>query len=400
MRRSSGLLLAIVLAAVALLAGVAGAPVAPVGAASVTQSNSCTWLTGEQVPMDVALSGSGTPANPPYLSSSTLSGVTVTAAMPWWAATEAYDEGLIGEGANSIPLAVRVTIGSTNAAPAGQDVVATATASFDFDPDLPFTAAGQAGQIIGVTDLAMPASTWTRTGQNAMEFREIAVTVRATLGSLGSTQVLKDCFPATWTTDDVPVATPVTPSPFAVVGSKLPDPTFSDVPYGHPFFLDVEWAAAEGVTGGYPDGTFRPTTTVSRQAFASFLYRAAGEPAFTAPAHASFPDVPTSHPFFEAIEWAKSERIIGGYADGTFRPTVGVSRQAAAQWLMLASGVSAAPPSQPPFPDVPLNHPFVAAIAWLDQQGIASGYADGSFRPGAIVSRQAAVAWLHRADAG
>ncbi len=383
---------------IAVVVGVLVAPAAPIGAATVTQTNACRWLTGELVPMELTVSGSGTPTNPAYLGTLTLSSVTVSGAMPWWAAQVAYDLGLIKAGPNTIPLAVRLTIGATGASPAAQDVVAWVTASVTFDPNQPFTPAAQAGHIIKVTNLVMPSSTWTRTGQAAPTFRQRALTVRLNPGTPTSVQVLRDCFPATWTTDDVPVATPVTPSPFAVVGSSLPDPRFSDVKYGHPFFREVEWAAAEDVATGYADGTFRPTNVVNRQAFASFLYKAAGAPPVSVPSGpTAFPDVPRTHAFFHAIEWARQHQIIAGYVDGTFKPTAPVTRQAAAQWIMRATGRSAATPSVAPFRDVSLNHPFVSAIAWLEVQGIATGHSDGTFRPGATVARQAAAAWLQRA---
>lgn len=52
--------------------------------------------------------------------------------------------------------------------------------------------------------------------------------------------------------------------------------TFTDVPTNHPFFREIEALAASGITTGFPDGTFRPTANVSRQAMAAFLARALG----------------------------------------------------------------------------------------------------------------------------
>ena len=111
------------------------------------------------------------------------------------------------------------------------------------------------------------------------------------------------------------------------------DPTFSDVPADHPFFLEVEWLASTGVGGGFPDGTFRPGGDVTRQAMAAFLFRLAGEPAFTPPAVATFPDTPTSHPFFMEIEWLAVTGVTTGFDDGTFRPASNVTRQAMAAFL-------------------------------------------------------------------
>jgi hypothetical protein len=60
-------------------------------------------------------------------------------------------------------------------------------------------------------------------------------------------------------------------------GSGVPDvPTFSDVPADHPYYDSIEWAAENGITTGYPDGTYRPDEFVTRGEMAVFLKRAAG----------------------------------------------------------------------------------------------------------------------------
>ena len=47
----------------------------------------------------------------------------------------------------------------------------------------------------------------------------------------------------------------------------------------------------------------------------------------------SFEDVPVAHPFFDEIEWLASEDIAGGFLDGTYRPGADVTRQAMAAFL-------------------------------------------------------------------
>ena len=111
-------------------------------------------------------------------------------------------------------------------------------------------------------------------------------------------------------------------------------PSFTDVPVGSPFYAEVEWLVSRGVTTGWPDGTFRPTATVERQAMAAFLYRHAGEPDFTPPATPTFSDVATGAPFFTEIEWLADTGITTGWPDGTFRPGTTVERQAMAAFLM------------------------------------------------------------------
>lgn len=50
------------------------------------------------------------------------------------------------------------------------------------------------------------------------------------------------------------------------------------------------------------------------------------------------------------------------------------------------------------FTDVPENHPFVREIAWLKANGITTGNANGTFGPTVSVTREATAAFLNRVD--
>lgn len=65
---------------------------------------------------------------------------------------------------------------------------------------------------------------------------------------------------------------------------RLPDPPavqngqrFSDVPLDHPDYAAIEWAATNGITFGYGDGTFRPDTALSLSHASTFLERYYGD---------------------------------------------------------------------------------------------------------------------------
>jgi hypothetical protein len=172
---------------------------------------------------------------------------------------------------------------------------------------------------------------------------------------------------------------------------------FSDVPTGHAFYREITWLVNDQITGGYPDGTFRPTLTVSRQVLASFLWSYDGHPAVTLPSPPTFADVPATYAFVTPIEWAAAEGLTGGYPDGTFRPITAVSRQSVAVILYRQAGSPAVTlPSAPRFSDVPNAHPFAEEIEWAASRGVVSGYADGTFKPGTAISRQAVAAMLYR----
>lgn len=173
------------------------------------------------------------------------------------------------------------------------------------------------------------------------------------------------------------------------------EPTFSDVGADHPFFDDICWAVAEGIVGGYQDGTFRPASPVSRQALVVFLWRLQGEPAGPFPS-SGLTDEPAGEPFRTAVRWAVADGVVGGYQDGTFRPTVAVSRQAFVVFLWRIEGQPGGPFPDSGLTDVPGNDPFHTAIEWGAAQAIINGYDDDTFRGTNPVSRQAAVAFLHR----
>ena len=173
-------------------------------------------------------------------------------------------------------------------------------------------------------------------------------------------------------------------------------PTFTDVPPSHPFHGHITWLAEEGISEGFPDGTYAPTIAISRAAMAAFLHRVAGAPPTTPPAGATFPDVSETHPFFEEVEWLVAEGIAQGYADGTFRPGAPTSRQATAAYLHRSLGSPAFVPGTATFPDVAPTNPFFTEVEWLVAESITTGFADGRFRPVAPGSRQAMAAFVFR----
>ncbi|MHB1343211.1 MAG: S8 family serine peptidase [Thermoleophilia bacterium] len=76
----------------------------------------------------------------------------------------------------------------------------------------------------------------------------------------------------------------------------------------------------------------------------------------------SFPDVPSGHPFHDAISALAAAGVVGGFSDGTFRPDVPVARAQLAKMVVLATAVPLAAPGTPAtFFDVPAGegYPFV-----------------------------------------
>jgi streptogramin lyase len=111
-----------------------------------------------------------------------------------------------------------------------------------------------------------------------------------------------------------------------------------------------------------------------------------------------FQDVGPSHPFFGPIIELANTGIAGGYSDGGFRPGASVSRQAMAAFLFRLANPSEAPPTPttPAFPDVGPSHPFWDEVQWAADADLVNGYPDGTFQGLRPVTRQAMAALLYR----
>jgi len=79
--------------------------------------------------------------------------------------------------------------------------------------------------------------------------------------------------------------------------------------------------------------------------------------------------------------------IIKGYADGTFRPEASITRAEVVVMLVLSRKIPLVKPAISPFSDVLTNHFAYAHIATSHKAGIIRGYPDGTFKPSANITR-------------
>lgn len=168
-----------------------------------------------------------------------------------------------------------------------------------------------------------------------------------------------------------------------------------------PHFADIKWLAQQGITTGFDDGSFHPRSGVQRADMAAFLYRLKGSPSFTPTAaqKTRFSDVTAKTAHYNEIWWLASTGITTGYDDGTFRPTSVIIRQDMAAFLYRIAGSPDYTPSaavKEKFSDVTESTPHAKEIWWCAENGIANGYDDGTFAPTATIIRQDMAAFLHR----
>ena len=157
---------------------------------------------------------------------------------------------------------------------------------------------------------------------------------------------------------------------------------FFDVRPGDWFVSFVSRLNSLNIIGGYPDKSFRPHQNLTRAEFAKMLCLAMGWE-LQEPANPSFSDVPKAHWAYKYIETAKARGALGGYPDGSFRPSNSITRAeiaaAIARALNLAAGES-------DLEDIAL-HWAKEQINACVQAGIISGYPGNVFRPNANATR-------------
>jgi len=109
------------------------------------------------------------------------------------------------------------------------------------------------------------------------------------------------------------------------------DAGFTDVPADAYYAEAVNWAAAEGITGGIGNGQFAPDLACTRAQIVTFLWRAAGSPA--PETVRVFSDVPVDAYYAQAVYWAAENGITGGVGDNKFAPDLPCTRAQAVTFL-------------------------------------------------------------------
>lgn len=181
-------------------------------------------------------------------------------------------------------------------------------------------------------------------------------------------------------------------------GSGTPKPAkgpFWDVPASHKFVKPITWMKTTKLTTGNADGSYRPAAGLTREAMAAFLYRKAGKPSFSMPKK-RFTDVQPGHKFYREIMWMKAAGLSTGHADGTYRPSATLTREAMAAFLYRQAGKPKVTKPKPDFWDVRKGHKFYREITWMRAAGITTGNADGTYRAKQPVTREAMAAFLYR----
>jgi subtilisin len=176
---------------------------------------------------------------------------------------------------------------------------------------------------------------------------------------------------------------------------KLTSPFFPDLRNNQWFTRNIMYLNKENIVNGYLTGEIKPSQLVTRAEAVAMLGSALGYN--SEKRETVFKDVSPSSFASGYIQSAYDNGILSGFPDGTFRPDSYVTR--AEMSILLSKAYQLSKPSESVhFTDVNSNVTGWEAIEKIAGSSITQGYPDGSFRPYETMTRATYAVFLSRAE--
>jgi len=171
---------------------------------------------------------------------------------------------------------------------------------------------------------------------------------------------------------------------------------FTDIK-GHWAETVIDEAAGLKIVGGYPDGTFRPDNLIKREEFFKLLTNILTVTPDTANTVIRFTDVNENEWYAPTIKIAVASEITSGYGDGTFGIGLMISRQEAAK--VAGSVIPTEVNEEKAGAETALDKGLIAdwAYEYVDlmfKKGYMKGDTEGNFRPTMALTRAEAATIL------
>ncbi len=170
---------------------------------------------------------------------------------------------------------------------------------------------------------------------------------------------------------------------------------FGDVKKSDFYYTPVLWAVEKGITSGTSPSAFSPNDPCTRGQIATFLWRAAGQPAPSTSKN-PFSDVKKSDYYYTAVLWAVGKGVTSGTSATTFSPSEPCTRGQIAAFLWRAGGSKKPATAKNPFADVKKKDYYYNAVLWAVGEGITAGTGKTAFSPNDPCTRGQIVTFLYR----
>ena len=148
---------------------------------------------------------------------------------------------------------------------------------------------------------------------------------------------------------------------------------------------------------GYADGTVRPNANITRAQVATIFFRLLDDDTRAKywSSKNDFSDVSADKWYNNAVSTLSNMGVIGGYADGTFRPDAPISRAEFAK-IAVSFTQNTGSATYNYFTDVKTTDWFAPYVTAAKDAGLIEGYSDGSFKPESKITRAEACAIVNR----
>ena len=145
---------------------------------------------------------------------------------------------------------------------------------------------------------------------------------------------------------------------------------------------------------GFPDGTVRPDSNISRAEAAAIFWRLILDEEKSYGIENGFDDISGGEWYAQAVNYLAKLGIITGYEDGSFRPEQAMSRAEFAAMIARFDEMEAA--DMTPFVDLTEQHWAHDYVISAYLKGWMSGYPTGEFRPESPITRAEVVMIVNR----
>lgn len=193
----------------------------------------------------------------------------------------------------------------------------------------------------------------------------------------------------------------LTPQFSVVEGVRLDDLEgrliFTDVSEAHPNAVAIQYIKDKGVMGGYANGTFRPFQAINRAEILKTLLTGFDYKITAGSKKLPFSDVAMTDWYLPYVQTAVSLGVVKGNPDGTFSPGNPINRAEFLKMMLLAYG---APLNDYPitelYADVPRDAWFAPYVQYAKNNNLMAPDKAGRFNPSASVTRAEVAETLYR----
>ncbi len=191
------------------------------------------------------------------------------------------------------------------------------------------------------------------------------------LDTTGTTSTTQATSGTTQVTSPAPAPAPTPTTASTTSTQQATTNIFSDVPQTHPNYVAINYLKSQGILGGYPDGTFKPDALVNRAEALKILLIGNKVEIPSAVSQVSFSDYKVADWFAKYVEQAKTLGIVNGNPDGTFAPARNVVRAEFMKMLLILNTFKADKwAGQSIFADVPKDAWFAPYMNYAGQSGL------------------------------